>query len=68
MHPLGFVTEICPPQLHIHLALFISAGIPEIFTCPPGVQGATIKGTHGMGVSTPIAADVAVATVGLAIL
>lgn len=32
---------------------------------PPGVHGATIAGMQGIGVSTPIAADVAEATVGL---
>lgn len=33
-------------------------------TCPGGAQGAVITGTHGIGVSTPIAAAVAEATVG----
>lgn len=33
--------------------------------CPPGAQGATGTGIHGMGVSTPIAAVVADATIGL---
>lgn len=33
----------------------------------PGAQGAGITGTHGIGVNTPIAADVAAETVGLAI-
>ena len=32
----------------------------------PGAQGAGVTGTHGMGVRTPRAADVADATVGLA--
>jgi hypothetical protein len=32
----------------------------------PGVHGATVAGTQGIGVKTPIAADVALATVGLA--
>lgn len=31
----------------------------------PGAQGAGITGTHGIGVSTPMAAEVAEATVGL---
>lgn len=31
----------------------------------PGIQGATTLGIHGMGVSTPMAAEVAEATVGL---
>jgi hypothetical protein len=64
MLPLGLVTEICPPQAQIHLALLIRAGMFMIFTCPGGAQGAVITGTHGIGVKTPIAAEVAEATVG----
>jgi len=37
------------------------------FTCPPGLHGAVITGTQGIGVRTPIAAEVAEATVGFAI-
>jgi hypothetical protein len=51
----------------MHLALLISAGCPMIFTCPAGAQGAAMTGMQGIGVSTPIAAAVADATVGLAI-
>lgn len=36
------------------------------FTCPGGAHGAVMTGTQGMGVNTPIAAEVADATVGLA--
>ena len=50
------VTETTPPQLHMHLL--------ELFS--PGAQGAAHAGIHGMGVSTPIAAAVALATVGFA--
>jgi len=32
----------------------------------PGTQGAGVLGMHGIGVSAPIAADVAAATVGFA--
>lgn len=66
MLPLGLLTEMTPPQLHMHLALLIRAGIFITFTCPGGAQGAVITGTQGIGVSTPIAAEVADATVGLA--
>jgi hypothetical protein len=59
--------EILPPQVHIHLALLMSAGIFMTFTCPPGLHGAVITGMHGIGVRTPIAAAVAEATCGLAI-
>lgn len=66
MLPLGLTIEMLPPQEHIHLALLISAGIFMTFTCPPGLQGAVITGMQGIGVSTPIAADVAEATCGFA--
>jgi hypothetical protein len=48
----------------MHFALLINAGIFITLTCPPGDHGAVITGTHGIGVSTPIAAEVAEATVG----
>ena len=38
-----------------------------IISLPPGIHGAAITGTQGIGVSTPMAAAVADATVGLAI-
>ena len=59
--------EICPPQLHMHLQLLSNAGILAIISFPPGIQGAAMTGMQGMGVSTPKAAAVAEATVGLAI-
>lgn len=62
----GFVIEILPPHVHIHLLLSVSAGMFITFTWAlPGAHGVVITGTHGIGVSTPIAADVAEATVGL---
>ncbi|MNG34964.1 hypothetical protein D3C84_1215890 [compost metagenome] len=33
---------------------------------PPGIHGVAVAGMHGIGVSTPSAAAVAAATVGLA--
>jgi hypothetical protein len=64
----GLATEICPPNEHIHLLLSVNAGMFITLTCAlPGAQGAAIAGTHGIGVSTPIAAAVAEATAGLAI-
>ena len=50
----------------MHLQLSSRAGNLEIFACPPGAHGAAITGMQGMGVSTPMAADVAEATVGFA--
>ena len=63
----GMLMEILPPQLHMHLPLLSNAGMLEIFSCPPGVHGAVMTGAQGIGVSTPHAAAVADATVGLLI-
>lgn len=52
----------------MHIETLLRAGIPPIMkVAEPGVQGAGITGTQGIGVSTPKAAAVAEATVGLAI-
>ena len=57
---------ITPAQAHMHFEVLVRAGIPPISTVgDPGVHGAGTKGTQGMGVSTPMAAAVADATVGL---
>jgi hypothetical protein len=57
-----------PPQQHMHLEVLLRAGIPPIITVgEPGTHGAVVTGTQGIGVSTPMAAAVADATVGLAI-
>jgi hypothetical protein len=47
------------------LQLSSSAGILETNSFPPGAHGDTITGIQGIGVKTPMAADVADATVGL---
>ena len=48
------------------MEVLFSAGIPPIMqVADPGTQGA-VTGMHGIGVSTPSAAAVAAATVGLA--
>jgi len=39
---------------------------PSITVGAPGTHGATVAGMHGIGVSTPIAAAVAAATIGFA--
>jgi hypothetical protein len=55
-----------PAQEHMHVLVLFRAGILPIMTVgDPGVQG-VVTGTHGIGVSTPSAAAVAAATVGLA--
>jgi hypothetical protein len=63
------VIEITPPQLHMHLQVSFSAGVlPIITVMDPGTHGAVVTGMQGMGVSTPKAAAVALATIGLAML
>jgi hypothetical protein len=58
---------ITPPQLHMHLEVLSSAGILPIMTVgAPGIHGALVAGMQGIGVSTPSAAAVAAATIGLA--
>ena len=57
---------IVPAHRQVQVSLFSSAGRRPIVTMSePGIQGAWMLGTHGIGVSTPLAADVADATVGL---
>jgi hypothetical protein len=63
----GFTIVITPPQVHIHLELLLRAGKLLMWTVgEPGTQGAGMTGKQGIGVSTPRAAAVALATVGLA--
>ena len=61
------LTVIAPPHEHEHCDESSSAGTPPIVTSDdPGVHGLS-TGTHGCGVSVPLAAAVADATCGLAI-
>jgi hypothetical protein len=63
----GLVMVMTPAQLHAQVQAFVSAGMPRTITVgEPGTHGAGVTGTHGIGVSTPDAAAVAEATVGLA--
>jgi hypothetical protein len=56
-----------PPHMHWQVESWLRAGTPEMVTATdPGAQGAAVAGTHGIGVRTPRAADVAEATSGLA--
>ena len=58
---------IIPPHWHMHIEELFSAGSPPISTVgEPGTHGEAVAGIQGIGVSTPIAAAVAAATVGLA--
>ncbi len=59
---------IVPPKEHTHVEELVKAGMFAIMTLDaPGAQGAEVAGVHAWGVSTPLAADVADATAGLAI-
>ena len=65
----GLTIWITPAHRHISLHVLSSAGLlPASTVTAPGSQGAGVAGTHGIGVKTPSAVAVAVATVGLAIL
>src|SRR5471030_1249164 len=62
----GATIWITPPHEHISFDEFCSAGCPPISTVgEPGTHGAAVTGRQGMGVSTPSAAAVAAATIGL---
>jgi len=57
-----------PAQAHINLQLLSKTGMFATRTFgTPGAHGAGITGIHGIGVRTPIAAEVAAATDGFAI-
>lgn len=61
------VMEMIPAHKQGHTHDFSRAGAPCTNKSGlPGIHGAWVLGIQGMGVSTPIAADVAAATVGLA--
>lgn len=63
----GKPIEMTPPQVHMQVQVLFRAGMPPIMVvAAPGVHGAVVTGMQGMGVSTPRAAAVAEATVGLA--
>ena len=52
--------------MHMQVLSSVNAGmLATVDLAAPGVQGATVAGMQGMGVSTPMAAAVADATVGL---
>lgn len=63
----GCLIVMTPAQLHMHWLLLVRTDIfPAVTVGAPGTQGAEVAGTQGMGVKTPIAAEVAEATVGFA--
>ncbi len=62
----GITKAMTPPHAHWQVDPAVSAGFPPIKVWgAPGFHG-VVTGTHGIGVSTPRAALVAAATVGLA--
>src|SRR3546814_12620263 len=53
--------------MHMHLQVLSSVGrLPSSTVGAPGTHGDVVAGMQGIGVSTPIAAEVAEATVGFA--
>jgi hypothetical protein len=62
----GLVIMMVPPQQHWQVEMLSRAGMPPMRqVAAPGFHG-VVTGMQGMGVSTPKAAAVAAATVGLA--
>lgn len=56
-----------PPQMQFKVDVLFSAGALHSRTVgAPGSQGAGVAGMHGIGVNTPAAAAVAIATIGFA--
>jgi len=63
----GLVIEITPPQTQVNFDVALREGVLAISTVgEPGIQGAGVTGTHGIGVNVPKAAAVAAATCGFA--
>jgi hypothetical protein len=63
----GKTKVITPAHMHINVDVSSSVGMsPSITVGAPGTQAETVAGIHGIGVSTPIAAAVAAATIGFA--
>ena len=56
-----------PPQVHMHLESVVAMGMSARRTREAEIHGEPVTGMHGIGVRTPSAAAVAVATVGFAI-
>lgn len=65
----GTLIWMTPAHMHISLPSLFKAGRLPISTVGlPTAQGAVVAGIQGIGVSTPSAAAVAAATMGLAML
>jgi hypothetical protein len=64
----AFTKLMTPPQMHVKVDTLSSAGALHSMTVgAPATHGAGVAGRQGIGVSTPRAAEVAAATMGLAI-
>jgi hypothetical protein len=59
-------TLMAPPKEQKHFEAVVAIGDPPTMVREGDTQGAAVTGVHGIGVSTPRAAEVAAATVGLA--
>src|SRR5271165_1790350 len=63
----GMTMLMTPAHIHISVEVSSRVGISASITVgAPGTHGATVMGMQGIGVSTPRAAAVAAATIGLA--
>jgi len=59
-------TLMAPPKEQKHFEDVVAMGEPPTMVREGDIQGAAVTGVHGIGVSTPSAAEVAAATVGFA--
>lgn len=67
MNSPGVTNVITPAHIHINVDVLSRVGMsPSNTVGAPGTQGETVAGMQGIGVSTPMAAAVAAATIGLA--
>ena len=63
----GSVMVICPVHWQLQVESLVRSCLPcSDAAVEPGAHGAVTTGTHGCGVSTPCAAEVAAATCGFA--
>jgi len=63
----GVTNVMTPAHMHMRVEVLSSVGmLPRRTVGAPGTHGATVIGIQGIGVSTPIAAAVAAATIGFA--
>ena len=63
----GITKVMTPAHMHMFIDVLSSVGmLPSSTFGAPGTHGAVVAGMQGIGVSTPMAAAVAAATIGFA--